>query len=234
MTAWLQGAHAALTEFVALGGWVVALLLCVSVVAGAAVLWKLWHLASLRAGATRDLDRARGLWAGGARSEARRLLAGTGGPMDLLALRGMEAIARGTDGTALRGRLQAEADAVQAQMEKGLRFLDAVAQTAPLLGLFGTVLGMIEAFQTLQGGGSAGVDAAQLAGGIWVALLTTAMGLGVAMPVSLMLGWFEARISAASQAAHLTIETLCGADLPWPGAGQSPAAPAFDLRPARA
>src|SRR5690606_10358075 len=78
-------------------------------------------------------------------------------------------------------------------LQKGFRALDAVAQVAPLLGLFGTVLGMIEAFRQLQGAGSA-VDPSLLAGGIWVALLTTAVGLAVAMPVSLVLTWFETRL----------------------------------------
>ena len=78
-------------------------------------------------------------------------------------------------------------------LQRGLKALDAIAQIAPLLGLFGTVLGMIEAFRQLQGAGNA-VDPSLLAGGIWVALLTTAVGLAVAMPVSLILTWFESRV----------------------------------------
>ena len=62
-------------------------------------------------------------------------------------------------------------------LEGGFRLLDTIGQTAPLLGLFGTVLGMIDAFQALQEAGQA-VDPSLLAGGIWVALLTTAAGAG--------------------------------------------------------
>lgn len=83
-------------------------------------------------------------------------------------------------------RLEAEAEIRFARLERGLRYLDNVAQLAPLLGLFGTVLGMIEAFQALQDAGSQ-VDPSVLAGGIWVALLTTAVGLVVAMPTSVAL-----------------------------------------------
>ena len=90
-------------------------------------------------------------------------------------------------------RLLAEAETRFAKLERGLRFLDNVAQLAPLLGLFGTVLGMIEAFQSLQDAG-AQVDPSILAGGIWVALLTTAVGLVVAMPAALILAWFEGRM----------------------------------------
>ncbi len=62
-----------------------------------------------------------------------------------------------------------------------------------MLGLFGTVLGMIEAFQALQAAGNQ-VDPSQLAGGIWVALLTTAVGLIIAIPTAMSLAWLESRV----------------------------------------
>ncbi|GAA6135898.1 MotA/TolQ/ExbB proton channel family protein [Oceaniserpentilla sp. 4NH20-0058] len=73
-----------------------------------------------------------------------------------------------------------------------LRPLEVIATLAPLLGLFGTVLGMIEAFKAMEMAG-AQVDPAILSGGIWQALLTTAVGLGVAIPVSLIHSTFERR-----------------------------------------
>ena len=64
---------------------------------------------------------------------------------------------------------------------------------------------MISAFQALQEAG-AQVDPSILAGGIWVALLTTAVGLAVAMPTALILSWFESRMDRervfAQQALH--------------------------------
>ena len=108
-------------------------------------------------------------------------------------------------GQADPARLEAEAEARFARLESGFRLLDSVAQLAPLLGLFGTVLGMISAFQALQEAG-AQVDPSILAGGIWVALLTTAVGLAVAMPTALILSWFESRMDRervfAQQALH--------------------------------
>ncbi|MGB3622719.1 MotA/TolQ/ExbB proton channel family protein [Ketobacter sp. MCCC 1A13808] len=74
-----------------------------------------------------------------------------------------------------------------------LRVLEVIATTAPLLGLFGTVLGMIEAFQALEAAGSQ-VNPSILSGGIWQALLTTAVGLAVAIPVSMVHSWFERRV----------------------------------------
>ena len=78
---------------------------------------------------------------------------------------------------------------------------------APLLGLFGTVLGMIDAFRALQAAGDA-VDPSVLAGGIWVALLTTAAGLGVAMPTSLALTFFESRAARERARIDLALESL--------------------------
>lgn len=64
---------------------------------------------------------------------------------------------------------------------------------SPLLGLLGTVLGMIEAFRQLASSGSQ-VDPSVLSGGIWQALLTTAAGLSVAIPVVLLHSWLERRV----------------------------------------
>ena len=79
------------------------------------------------------------------------------------------------------------------RMRRHLRTLDTIVQAAPMLGLLGTVLGMIDVFGKLElGGGS--VDPSQLAGGIWVALLTTALGLVVAIPFYFVTSWLESRI----------------------------------------
>lgn len=75
-------------------------------------------------------------------------------------------------------------------LRRGVRALELIAVIAPLIGLLGTVLGMIEAFQALQEAG-AGADPSILAGGIWEALLTTAAGMSVAIPASVLLSWFE-------------------------------------------
>jgi len=80
-----------------------------------------------------------------------------------------------------------------AEARQGLRALEVIATVAPLLGLLGTVLGMIVAFQALQQNG-ARADASVLAGGIWEALLTTAAGMAVAIPAAVALAWFESVI----------------------------------------
>lgn len=78
-------------------------------------------------------------------------------------------------------------------LQSHLRLLEVIGSMAPLLGLFGTVLGMIDAFQQLENAGNQ-VDPSILSGGIWLALLTTAVGLGVAMPTVAILSFFERRL----------------------------------------
>jgi len=74
-----------------------------------------------------------------------------------------------------------------------LRPLEVTAALAPLLGLLGTVLGMIDAFAALEAAGSR-VDPSVLSRGIWEALLTTAVGLSVAIPAVAAVNWFERRV----------------------------------------
>ena len=77
----------------------------------------------------------------------------------------------------LRAALEGTGRLVAHRLEKYLSALATIASAAPLMGLFGTVVGMIEAFNRLESSGAA-VNPAQLAGGIWTALLATALGLG--------------------------------------------------------
>jgi biopolymer transport protein ExbB len=83
---------------------------------------------------------------------------------------------------------QAEAEAKRVatleltRLESGVNLLSFLAQVSPLLGLLGTVLGMVEMFMGLQEAGEGNVAISDLASGIWKALLTTAAGLTVAVP----------------------------------------------------
>jgi biopolymer transport protein ExbB len=73
--------------------------------------------------------------------------------------------------------------------------LEIISQVSPLIGLLGTVIGMIDSFNELELGGSL-VDPSILAGGIWTALLTTAMGLLVAIPALVSHYFFEKKINS--------------------------------------
>ncbi len=80
------------------------------------------------------------------------------------------------------------------KLEKGLVILATLTNIAPLLGVLGTVIGMILAFQSIELAGE--VEATLVAGGIKVALLTTAFGLAIAIPVSIGHNYFVSRIDA--------------------------------------
>ena len=77
-------------------------------------------------------------------------------------------------------------------LERGLVILATIANVAPLMGFLGTVAGMIIAFAAIERAGD--VDPALVAGGIKVALLTTAAGLVVAIPVNIAYNFFVTRI----------------------------------------
>jgi len=82
---------------------------------------------------------------------------------------------------------------VSHQLEKPLHWLQAIAEVAPLLGLLGTVIGMMKVFANIMEFGVG--DANQLAGGISQALTTTAAGLIVAIPTVLFYRYFKNRIA---------------------------------------
>ncbi len=74
------------------------------------------------------------------------------------------------------------------EMRRGLNFLATIGATAPFVGLFGTVVGIINAFEGMKTSGSGGIGA--VAGGIAEALVTTAFGLFVAIPAVWFFNYF--------------------------------------------
>lgn len=80
------------------------------------------------------------------------------------------------------------------KLRKYLRTLSVIAAIAPLLGLLGTILGMIKAFETVAASGEALGRTELLAKGIYEAMITTAGGLIVAIPVVIAYHWFSARV----------------------------------------
>jgi biopolymer transport protein ExbB len=79
-----------------------------------------------------------------------------------------------------------------AGLESGLVWLATVSNVAPLLGFLGTVIGMIQAFQAIEAAGE--VEATLVAGGIKVALITTATGLAIAIPMNIAHNYFVTRV----------------------------------------
>lgn len=97
----------------------------------------------------------------------------------------------------LRARMEGAGRAVAHRLEKYLGALATIASAAPLLGLLGTVIGMIEIFGSQAGGGAVGTgNPPQLAHGISIALYNTAFGLIVAIPALIFWKYFRARVDA--------------------------------------
>jgi biopolymer transport protein ExbB len=192
--------------------WAIAVL---SVLTVAVILWKLWRFIVIGAWARGRAKGAVALWEDGqfdaARArvaDARTLRAGV--LRTAFAARGNLSEKRAREETARVAR-NALGDATG-----GLRALELIATIAPLLGLLGTVLGMIAAFQTLQQSGNR-ADPAMLAGGIWEALLTTAAGMAVAIPASAALTWFEAVIERMRRDVEDAATRIFVADPPGEG-----------------
>ena len=97
-----------------------------------------------------------------------------------------------------------------AGLEGGLVWLATIANVAPLLGFLGTVIGMIQAFQNIEAAGE--VEATLVAGGIKVALITTAAGLTIAIPINIMHNYFVTRVDRLvidmEESAQKMIDTL--------------------------
>lgn len=180
-------------NLIATGGPVVAILAVFSIVAFAIALVKFCQHGLLRSIYATHLEQAVAYIADGDHAQARLLLGQQKNPRRDLIKHGLELIeSHGWSSSDLKEELNRLARRTLAYSSSHLRILEVIAMTAPLLGLFGTVLGMIEAFKAMEMGG-AQVDPSVLSGGIWKALLTTAVGLAVAIPVSLCNSWFERR-----------------------------------------
>jgi biopolymer transport protein ExbB len=88
------------------------------------------------------------------------------------------------------------------RMEKNMTTLATIAHISPLLGLLGTVVGMVGCFQVIQQKSTSlnPVSPGDLAGGIWAALITTVAGLAVAIPVYVAYNYLVSRVN------HLVID----------------------------
>ncbi|TNJ44441.1 MotA/TolQ/ExbB proton channel family protein [Phaeobacter sp. B1627] len=186
------GVLASVAEIVTVGGPVVVLLMALSVVSFATVLYKIWQFRRAGVGRHRRVKLALQAFERGDMATANATLSASRSYLANVVARAIKGTGT-AESPACSDRCDAEAEALFLRLETGLGFLDLVAQLAPLIGLFGTVLGMIEAFQGLQAAGTS-VDPTVLAGGIWVALLTTAAGLAVAMPVAAVHGWLSGTV----------------------------------------
>jgi biopolymer transport protein ExbB len=121
---------------------------------------------------------------------SQRMLHGRRGPIAAVLHSGLARAKRGPE--AVEKAVETAASIEIAQLERGLIWLQTVANIAPLLGFLGTVSGMIHAFEAIAAAEE--VSARLVATGIYEALITTAAGLVVAIPVQAAHNYFVSRI----------------------------------------
>lgn len=179
-----------LFEMLRLGGPVVGVLVVMSIAGLAMLLLKLWQYFSVRIGRRSFIAPALDQWQSGDRDGAIADLDRQRNPIaDALAV-AMRGIGSGADTAVVREESARVGARHLADLRSYFRPLEVIGSLAPLLGLLGTVMGMITAFQQLADAGSQ-VDPSVLSNGIWEALLTTAVGLVVAIPAVVALNWCE-------------------------------------------
>lgn len=175
------------------GGWVVWVLAGFSVVAATVASYKLIQFYRAGVWGHGDTDTALQLWRDGKSSEALSLLADKRSAVARVTYQALTLLTSDKDEQQVREESLRLAGKELFQLRDHLRIIEVIANLSPLLGLLGTVLGMISAFQQMQLAGSQ-VDPSALSGGIWEALLTTAAGLVVAIPAVMALNWLEQQV----------------------------------------
>ncbi len=166
-----------------LGGPIVVILLVISVIALAIIAVKLVQFARAGVWGGGFVDEVTALLHRGDMVGARARLEREKGPVAVVMRAAVAGRMAGAPDSLVREEVERIAGAQIDVLEKGLPQLALIATISPLLGLFGTVTGLIQSFQRLADAGDR-VDPAILSGGIWEALLTTVVGLAVAIPAA--------------------------------------------------
>lgn len=108
----------------------------------------------------------------------------------------------------LHGSLARSEDMINSSLKGGLSFLATVGSTAPFIGLFGTVIGIIKALIKIGSAGQASIDA--VAGPVGEALIMTAVGLAVAVPAVLAYNWLQGRNKKIAEELHAFSNDVLG------------------------
>jgi biopolymer transport protein ExbB len=172
------------------GGWMMYFLGTAALIGLIVIVWKLVDLGTKGARTRKFLREVDELIAQGRVNDALVLARESNSPAGRILAAGLERHEEGTE------RVMKAIENVglieMASLESGLVWLATVSNVAPLLGFLGTVIGMIEAFQAIELAGE--VEATLVAGGIKVALITTATGLAIAIPINIMHNYFVTKV----------------------------------------
>lgn len=169
--------------------WPLALALVIGIIV---IIWKFFSLTAKGSSTRKVLKEVDELLTSQRIDEALELTRESDSPGANILYAGLERYEEGTD--RVMKAIENQGLIELSKLEKGLVVLATLTNVGPLLGFLGTVIGMIIAFQSIEAAGE--VEATLVAGGIKVALLTTAAGLSIAIPMSIFHNYFVARIDA--------------------------------------
>ena len=191
----MDGSQYELLTLFADGGVMMYPLVLCSLIALGVIIAKFWTLLLAHRHTKGILGSVEEMARAGQIREAMTLASDTPGPAAAILLAGLKRIGRVSVAEGEVDRAVATTGAIELSfLERGLVVLATVANVAPLMGFLGTVAGMILAFAAIEAAGD--VDPALVAGGIKVALLTTATGLAIAIPVNIAYNYFVTRIDS--------------------------------------
>jgi biopolymer transport protein ExbB len=181
-------------DFLSQGGWLMVPILLCSIAALAFFLERLWHLRRVNILPEAFVEPVFEALEAGDMERARGLCEGSNSPLAAMIAAAIERA--GEPRSLIKEIVEEEGQRELFYMERFAGALGAIATIAPLLGLLGTVVGMIDVFQGVvaQASGDGQVQAAALASGIWQALITTASGLAVGIPVYLGYRYVVSRV----------------------------------------
>ena len=195
-------------ELVKAGGWPMIPLLLLSAVAIAIIVERAWTLRRSAVIPPSLGDEVRAWAARGKLDPAHIESLRRTSPLGALLAAALDVRARPRD--LVRERIEDVGRHLVHRMERYLNTLGTIAASGPLLGLFGTVVGMIQMFLAIGDGGLGDVN--QLAAGIGKALVCTATGMIVAIPALMAHRWFRGRIAeyivAMEHEAMLLLDTI--------------------------
>tara|TARA_B100001029_G_scaffold179539_1_gene189446 strand:- start:1251 stop:1880 length:630 start_codon:yes stop_codon:yes gene_type:complete len=187
-----------INSLLTLGGPVVYILVLLSIYALAVIMYKLHIFYKVDFFNNSDIDNSIDLWTSKNHNDAYELINNKKSPeLEVISFAMYQLLKHKRLTVKIESDIREEitrlADERVSYYNSRLNSLQMIATIAPLLGLLGTVFGMIEAFQQMESAGK-NVDPSILSGGIWEALLTTAAGLSVAIPVVVFENYFRSLV----------------------------------------
>lgn len=197
-------------ELIQAGGWLMYPIIALSVVALAIILERLWVLRRPRIMPDNLIGTIRQLHRQGQLSPQRLAELREGSPLGRILVAGL--VNRHHPREVMKEAIEAAGRQVIATLERYLDTLGTIAAVEPLLGLLGTVLGMIQVFGEIVNAGMG--QGARLAGGISVALITTAAGLMVSIPALMFHRYFVSKVNSLAvgmeEQAYKLVEVIQG------------------------